>query len=295
MTMRVLLTGREGQLGRALVAACPPQLELIACGRADLDLEDPAACRAAVQRHAPHWLINAAAYTAVDRAESEPSLALAVNAGGPVALAEALAERGGRMLQISTDFVFNGDQGHPYQPHQSAAPLSAYGRSKAAAEQGLQAVLADDRLCILRTGWLYGPLGTNFLLTMLRLHRERAAAGQPLRVVADQVGCPTTTADLARTCWAAVERNLCGIHHWSNAGAASWYDFAMAIGEISCAMGLLERAAIVEPISTADYPTPARRPSYSLLDCQTTRRALGLQQQHWRAALADVIAELVAP
>ena len=140
---------------------------------------------------------------------------------------------------------------------------------------------------MLRTGWVHGPVGHNFCLTMLRLHRER----QQLGVVADQVGCPTSTATLAAACWRAIGVEGPRILHWSDAGVASWYDFAVAIGELGVAAGLLERAARVLPISTADYPTPARRPSYSLLDCTTSRAALGMEPLHWRAALAQVLSD----
>lgn len=290
--VRVLLTGRDGQLGQALVAAAPSHWQLIACGRAELDLADAEVCRQAVREHRPDWVLNAGAYTAVDQAEREPELALAVNAGAPQAFAEALAERGGRLLQVSTDFVFAGDQGHPYRLDQPVAPLGVYGSSKAEGERRVAALLPADRWCVLRTSWVYGPVGRNFCLTMLRLHRERAAVGQELAVVADQVGCPTATHTLAAACLAAIERGVSGWMHWSDAGAASWYDFAVAIGELGVVAGLLENAAAVRPIATADYPTPARRPSYSLLDCTATRTALGLHPVHWRQALAEVLASL---
>ena len=293
-SVRVLLTGRDGQLGQALVAAAPPHWQLIACGRHDLDLADPAGCRRAVREHRPDWVLNAGAYTAVDRAESEPDLALAVNAGAPQAFAEALAEQGGRLLQVSTDFVFAGDQGHPYRPDQPVAPLGVYGATKAEGECRIATLLAEDRFCTLRTSWVYGPVGRNVCLTMLRLHAERAAAGQELAVVADQVGCPTATHGLAAACIAAIDRGVSGLQHWSDAGAASWYDFSVAIGELGVGAGLLEHAAAVRPISMADYPTQARRPSYSLLDCGATRLALGLAPQHWRSALAQVLASLAA-
>lgn len=290
--LRVLLTGRDGQLGQALVAAAPSHWQLIACGRSELDLADAEACRQAVREHRPDWVLNAGAYTAVDKAETEPELALAVNAGAPQAFAEALAEQGGRLLQVSTDFVFSGGQGHPYSPDQPVAPLGVYGSSKAEGEHRVAALLPADRWCVLRTSWVYGPVGRNFCLTMLRLHRERAAAGQELAVVADQVGCPTATPGLAAACLAALERGASGLQHWSDAGAASWYDFAVAIGELGVAAGLLDHAASVRPIRTADYPTPARRPSYSLLDCVATRQVLGLPPVHWRSGLAEVLASL---
>ncbi|MCP9909705.1 dTDP-4-dehydrorhamnose reductase [Cyanobium sp. BA20m-p-22] len=291
--MKVLLTGAAGQLGQALIHSRPEGVGLIACGRAELDLADPQACAAAVLEHRPAWVLNAGAYTAVDRAESEPELAQAVNGGAPAAFAEALASTGGRLLQVSTDFVFNGAQGSPYRPDQPLDPLGVYGASKAAGEvAALQ--LAGAR--VLRTSWVYGPVGQNFCRTMLRLHRERPQIG----VVADQVGCPTSTHTLAAACWRAIGLGAAAggdqlrILHWSDAGAASWYDFAVAIGELGVAAGLLERAASVRPLTSAEYPTPAQRPSYSLLDCSASRAALGLKPQHWRAALAQVLAEVLA-
>jgi dTDP-4-dehydrorhamnose reductase len=291
--MKVLLTGREGQLGTALQASLPEGVILIATGRSELDLADHAACRQAVRDHCPDWVLNAGAYTAVDRAESEADQAMAINAGAPQAFAEALRDTGGRLLQVSTDFVFNGAQGSPYQPDQALDPLGVYGATKAAGET---AALALPGARVLRTSWVYGPVGKNFCLTMLRLHAMKAAAGEPLGVVADQVGCPTATHTLAAACWRAIgigtDADGPRILHWSDAGAASWYDFAVAIGELGVAAGLLERAAEVSPLTTADYPTPAQRPSYSLLDCTASRQSLAMDPIHWRASLAQVLAEV---
>ena len=292
--MKVLLTGAAGQLGQELIASRPPEVELIACSRGELDLADAEACRAAVQQHRPDWVLNAGAYTAVDKAESEPELVAAVNADAPAAFAEALAATGGRLLQVSTDFVFNGAQGSPYRPEQRLDPLGVYGVTKAAGEA---AALQLPGARVLRTSWVYGPVGKNFCLTMLRLHALKAAAGESLGVVADQVGCPTSTLTLAAACWRAIgvgadpaaDPSGPRILHWSDAGAASWYDFAVAIGELGVQAGLLERAARVKPLTTADYPTPAQRPSYSLLDCTASRVALGLEPLHWRESLAEVL------
>jgi dTDP-4-dehydrorhamnose reductase len=346
--MKVLLTGAAGQLGQALIASRPEGVELVALGRSDLDLADAEACRLAVRQHQPDWLLNAGAYTAVDRAEAEAELALAVNAGAPQAFAEALAEGGGRLLQVSTDFVFNGQQGSPYRPDQSPQPLGVYGATKAAGERAVLAVLGAGRARILRTSWVYGPVGANFCLTMLRLHALKAAAGEALGVVADQVGCPSASSGLAAACWRAIGIGAPGLSegsaraplapgaqaeppdrapgaatsagvaqsarpgavplepqlepphdpstvlHWSDAGAASWYDFAVAIGELGVAAGLLEQAAQVRPIPTSAYPTPAARPPYSLLDCIASRAALGLEPTHWRAALQEVLAQVAA-
>jgi dTDP-4-dehydrorhamnose reductase len=292
--MKVLLTGKGGQLGQALMASLPADVSTIATGRQELDLADPAACRAVVREHQPDWVINAGAYTAVDQAEQEPEAAMAVNAGAPQALAEALAVTGGRLLHLSTDFVFNGEQGRPYGPDQSVDPIGVYGGTKAEGERRVMRALPSDRFCILRTSWVYGPVGRNFCLTMLRLHRRKAEAGEPLNVVADQVGCPTATHTLARACWRVVRGNHTGIHHWSDAGAASWYDFAMAIGALGVRKKLLAKAATVEPITTEDYPTPARRPHFSLLDCSSTRRQLELRPLHWCKALEEVLERIPA-
>ncbi|MEB3259169.1 MAG: dTDP-4-dehydrorhamnose reductase [Cyanobacteriota bacterium] len=292
---KVLITGCGGQLGQALLASLPAGMEGIVTTRATLDLADAEACGAAVREHRPDWVLNAGAYTAVDRAESEPELAMRVNAGAPEAFAAALADTGGRLVQLSTDFVFNGAQGSPYRPDQVRDPLGVYGATKAEGERRAADRLPPDRLCLLRTSWVYGPVGHNFCLTMLRLHRQKAAAGESLGVIADQVGCPTSTDTLARACWAVITRGVSGVHHWSDAGAASWYDFAVAIGELAVAQGVLPQAAAVRPIGTEDYPTPATRPSYSLLDCRATRQALDLPPLHWREALAAVLARVPAP
>jgi len=297
--VKVLLTGAAGQLGHALRQQLPGGVELIATSRSgdgaagllSLDLADAGACRAAVLEHRPDWVLNAGAYTAVDRAESEPELALAVNAGAPRAFAEALLETGGRLLQVSTDFVFNGQQGTPYRPGQPRDPLGAYGRTKAAGEEAVEQVLGETgRGVILRTSWVIGPVGKNFALTMLRLHRERGASGQALGVVEDQVGCPTSTATLAAACWRVITANVQEpVLHWSDAGAASWYDVAIAVGELAQELGLLEQPAVVKPLTTAEYPLPAQRPSYSLLDCSSSRRALGLAPTPWRQALRQLL------
>ena len=296
--LRVVVTGAAGQLGQALMASRPEGVELIACTRAELDLADPGACASLVRELKPDWVLNAGAYTAVDKAESEPELAQAVNAGAPAAFAEALADTGGRLLQVSTDFVFNGAQGSPCRPEQALDPLGVYGATKAAGER---AALSLPGARVLRTSWVYGPVGKNFCLTMLRLHGLKADAGEPLGVVADQVGCPTATHTLAAACWRAIEAGTAPssggpeqprILHWSDAGAASWYDFSVAIGELGVAAGLIGKAAIVRPLTTADYPTPAQRPAYSLLDCSASRAALGLEPAHWRSALKEVFSAL---
>ncbi|QPN65875.1 dTDP-4-dehydrorhamnose reductase [Synechococcus sp. CBW1006] len=295
--MKILLTGAAGQLGQALRQQLPEGIELIATSRSGgdgllpLDLADAGACRAAVLTHRPDWVLNGGAYTAVDRAESEPELALAVNGGAPRAFAEALLETGGRLLQVSTDFVFNGQQGSPYRPEQSRDPLGAYGATKAAGEDAVEQLLAaSGQGVILRTSWVIGPVGKNFALTMLRLHRERGASGQAIGVVEDQMGCPTSTATLAAACWRAITANVQEtVLHWCDAGAASWFDVAVAVGELAQELGLLLQPAPVNPLTTAEYPLPAQRPSYSLLDCSSSRRALQLEPTPWRKALRQLL------
>jgi dTDP-4-dehydrorhamnose reductase len=299
--VKVLLTGAAGQLGQALRQQAPAGIDLIATSRGGgeglvaLDLANAEACRAAVLELKPDWVLNGGAYTAVDKAESEAELALAVNGGAPRAFAEALLQTGGRLLQVSTDFVFNGQQGSPYRPEQARDPLGAYGRTKAAGEEAVEAVLASSgRGVILRTSWVMGPVGKNFALTMLRLHRERGASGQALGVVEDQVGCPTSTHTLAAACWRVIAATdttagLPAVLHWSDAGAASWYDVAVAVGELGQELGLLQQPAPVNPLTTAEYPLPAQRPSYSLLDCSSSRKALQLAPTPWRQALRQLL------
>jgi len=309
--MKVMITGATGQLGRALLSSIPPtiggqSLELVVTSRQRsssnhdhyLDLLDVEACRAFVLNHRPDWLINAAAYTAVDRAEQEPLVAAALNAAAPAAFADALREVGtGRMLQLSTDFVFDGSRSSPYPANYPTSPINVYGATKAEAESHLlDPALGDqwlDRVVVLRTSWVYGPVGHNFLLTMLRLHRQQAAIGEPLRVIADQIGCPTSTAGLAQACWRilALER-WPRIVHWTDAGVASWFDFAVAIGELAHASGLLEQPAWVEPILSREFSVAARRPIFSRLDHLESARLLGLKPLHWRAALDRVIHQL---
>ena len=295
--MKVRLTGAAGQLGQALRQQLPAEVELIATCRSGgsglqaLDLADAGACRAAIRDHSPDWVLNAGAYTAVDKAESEPELALAVNGGAPRAFAEALLETGGRLLQLSTDFVFNGSQGSPYRIEQKRDPLGVYGCSKAAGEEAVEQLLSSTgRGVILRTSWVMGPVGKNFALTMLRLHRER----QQIGVVEDQVGCPTSTHTLAAACWRVLSAGISEpVLHWSDAGAASWFDVAVAVGELAQELGLLEQPALVNPLTTAEYPLPAKRPSYSLLDCSSSRKALGLAPTPWRQALRQLLVTLL--
>lgn len=293
--MKVLLTGASGQLGQAIINSLPIKVNLIKLFRNDLDLTDFKACKKIVHTLKPDWVINAGAYTAVDKAESQPELAFAINAGAPKAFAEALTDIGGSLLQISTDFVFNGNQGFPYKVNQPVNPLGVYGSTKATGEKE---ALRCPHSYVIRTSWLYSSIGNNFLLTMLKLHASKASLGDSLNVVSDQFSCPTSTYSLSLACWNAIglkdsEQNN-RILHWCDAGVASWYDFAVAIGELGVEKGLLLRSAVVNPISTSQYPTPAKRPCFSLLDCMSSAKDLGLSQEHWRCGLAKVLENLHA-
>ncbi|MES2302156.1 MAG: dTDP-4-dehydrorhamnose reductase [Pseudomonadota bacterium] len=280
--MKALVTGVNGQVGKALLATAPEGWTCVALDRAALDLADAAAIARLVAAERPDLVLNAAAYSAVDKAESEPDLAHAINGGAPGAFSAALALTGGRLVHVSTDFVFDGTSGQGYQPGDPRDPQSVYGASKAAGE-----LAAGEDAIIVRTSWVYAAGGANFVRTMLRLMRER----ETLSVVADQIGSPTWATGLARTLWGLALADKPGIYHHRDAGVASWYDFAVAIAEEAAALGLLVRVPRIFPIATADYPTPARRPSFSVLDVSATRAALGDEAIHWRTNLRTMLEE----
>ena len=288
--MRVLITGAAGQLGRALSRTVPAGVEVVALDRAALDLTQATAVAACLQSVRPTTLINASAYTAVDQAESEPERAHAVNADAVGSLASACEAHNIRFVHVSTDFVFDGASGRPYRPTDATGPLSVYGASKLAGEHQVASCARLDWR-IVRTAWVYAGTGRNFVLTMLRLFRERPV----VRVVADQVGAPTSADSLAHCVWCtAAADDAKGILHFTDAGVASWYDFAVAIYEEARALGLVTRDVDIQPIRTKDYPTPARRPSYSVLDVSATSEILGLTPVHWRSNLRQVLQELRA-
>ena len=285
--MKVLVTGAGGQVGRALVGSVPPQVQLIAVGHQELDITDAAAVMSCLRAHTPDVVVNAAAHTAVDRAESEPELARRINTQGAEYLALAARDIRARLLHLSTDFVFDGTASRPYRPDSPTHPLSVYGLTKRDGEQVVLATLPQQAV-VLRTSWVYAAQGANFVRTMLRL----MASNRSVRVVADQVGTPTAASSVAQAVWKVVENpGLAGIHHWSDAGVASWYDLAVAIAEEGAQLGLLPAGVSVNPIATEDYPTPARRPAYSVLD-KSSLVAAGIVPLHWRAQLRSVLGEI---
>lgn len=281
--MKALIVGGKGQLGRGLAATAPAGVTIVSHDIDTLDITDAGAVDAVVAAEKPDLILNAAAYTAVDKAESEEPLALAINATAVGHLAHAADAHGARLVHVSTDFVFDGRAGTPYAPDAGTNPLSAYGRTKLAGEQA-----AGEGALIVRTAWVYAPTGGNFVRTMLRLMGERPE----VRVVADQIGTPTYAPGLAQALWTLAGQGVTGIHHYTDAGVASWYDFAVAIQEEALAAGVLANAVPVIPIRTADFPTPAHRPSYSVLDKTSMFEALGGPVLHWRTNLRTMIATL---
>lgn len=280
--MKVLITGAKGQLGRGLIASAPAGVQVRSVDVDECDISDHAALAALVNEMGPDVVINAAAYTAVDRAESDEDMARAINSGAVASLA---AIHPAKLVHVSTDFVFDGTSSRAYRPDDRRNPLSAYGRTKAEGEDHLR---SGDLL--VRTAWVYAAGGVNFVRTMLQLLAEK----DEVRVVADQIGAPTWAKGLAQTIWGLLGKDASGTFHHSDAGVASWYDFAVAIQEEALQLGMLENAVPVRPILTSAYPTPAARPAFSLLDSSKTREVLGDEYVHWRINLREMLREEAA-
>jgi dTDP-4-dehydrorhamnose reductase len=286
--MKVMITGANGQVGRALLKSVPAHVSAAGLTRAELDIGDAQTVTSAVRSQRPDLIINAAAYTAVDKAESEPEVAERANTTGPHNLAVAALAAGARLLHLSTDFVFDGMASKPYGTDAPTNPQSTYGRTKRGGEEAVWRTL-PDRSVVLRTAWVYAAEGNNFVRTMLRVMSAKGA----VRVVADQVGTPTAAHSLAEVIWALAARpDVSGIYHWTDAGVASWYDFAVAIAEESAVLGLLPAEVRVEAIATQEYPTPAKRPGYSVLDKRSLLAKLGVPAHHWRSNLRTVLREI---
>ena len=285
--MKILVFGRIGQLGSALAEVLSDRYETRFIDQPELDLTAPESVRDHVQPYLPSIVINAAAYTAVDRAETEPELAHIINARAPGSLAYACDEAGAVLIHYSTDYVFDGTASMPYTETAAAAPTGVYGQSKLAGE--IAVASATQRYVILRTAWLYSAVGHNFVKTMLKL----ANSGQPVRVVADQIGSPTYAQDLARVTRSIIEvlnssREDCfGLYHVTNTGTTSWHGLAQEIFRLAA-----HQDVVVQPISTEEYPTPAPRPAYTALDCSKLERVFGLTLPSWRDALARCIDSL---
>ena len=278
--MKVLLLGGSGMLGSALRASLPAGVLLQAPSHAELDVTDAAALRATFAESRPDWVINGAAFTAVDAAESQQEAATRLNADAPGMIGEAATAVGARVLHVSTDYVFGGAGTRPWREDDPCAPLSVYGRSKLDGERRLLA--SGAAALIVRTAWLYGRVGKSFPRTMW----ERATQGLASRVVEDQFGAPTNAADLAQWCWALIARDARGLVHASNAGHCSWADVAERVYAAAGAPGLVTR------VSSAEYPTPAPRPRYSVLDGLRLESWIGAPRRAWAPALDEFLGEL---
>ena len=292
--MKILLTGCSGQLGRQIINSSPKGVNLICLKRENLDLTNLNACFKIIINEKPDWIINAGAYTDVDKSESNKELTIKTNSNAPLAFSEALKITGGKLLQISTDYVFGGNQCSPYNIDQKRSPINFYGFSKSLAEENIVKILGEKgNFLILRTSWVMGPLCKNFLLTMLNLHKNKDL----IKVVSDQVGSMTSTISLANACWKSIEKyNNNSFHkknssilHFTNRGDTNWYDIAIAVGEIAVKHGLISHAANVHPIKSSEYQTKAKRPNYSVLNCETTYKTLNLNPSYWRDSIEDII------
>jgi dTDP-4-dehydrorhamnose reductase len=294
--MKLLVLGAGGQVGHELCRlAWPAGYSIAAFDRAGLDITDREGVLAVVARERPDVVVNAAAYTAVDRAETEPDIAWAGNCTGPANLAAACHEAAIPLIHLSTDYVFDGSKPGPYREDDPVAPLGVYGKSKEAGDKAVRDALLQH--VILRTAWVYSAHGRNFVKTMLRLGQDRPV----LRVVADQIGSPTSAGDIAAAIGAIVQQlnagsRLWGTYHFAGGGAVSWHGFAEAIFELAAPWNSTGRGPppLVEAITTADYPTPAQRPANSVLDCRRIGEVFGIVPRPWREALAEVITEIYA-
>lgn len=295
--MKILVTGKNGQLGSELQKTCPSNVELICFGSKELDISNAEQVNELLITHSPDIVINAAAYTAVDKAETDTDTAYAVNEQGAANLANACKNIDAKLIHISTDFVFDGTSTMPYTASDATNPLGVYGASKLAGEQAINEILGSQAT-IVRTAWVYSFFGNNFVKTMLRLMAEKEQLG----IVGDQVGTPTWAAGLANMLWALVAKasseqvlnteNTATILNWTDAGVASWYDFAVAIQELAIEQGLLTKSIPISAIPAASYPTPAKRPAFSVLNKAQAEEISGVKTVHWRAQLKAMLTEL---
>ncbi|MGB2742343.1 MAG: dTDP-4-dehydrorhamnose reductase [Cognaticolwellia sp.] len=286
--MTIIVIGKSGQLAWELAQLSTPEQTVICLGRDDIDLQDISTLTDTLNQYKATAVINASAYTAVDKAESDVENAYLLNAKAVGHLAQACKALAVPFVHISTDFVFHGDKGSPYLPSDEINPLGVYGASKAQGEQLIADTYPENSI-ILRTSWVYSTHGNNFVKTMLNLMATKPELG----VISDQIGTPTYAQGLAEVCIASITKQVSGIHHYTDTGVASWFDFAVAIQSIALELGLLDKKIIIKPITTAQYPTPAKRPHYSVLDKSSLVNALPeLSLTHWQVKLKDMMIAL---
>ena len=294
--MKIIITGANGQLGSFLRRKAPMtvnnnKVQIITPTRNELDLSNSNDCYDYISRMKPEWIINSAAFTAVDKAESCPDLVYKVNTQAPLYFAKALKNSNGKILQLSTDYVFDGTSNKPYKPCHEKNALGVYGDSKAKSEEFVGDILfSTNQAKIIRTSWILGPEKNNFTLKILKLCQE----SDTLKIISDQIGSPSSVINLAIACWRIIDFHeqdlpLPNILHWSDSGVASWFDIAVTICEIGSALGLINGKNKIVPISTNEYPTLAKRPSFSLLDCSETINALQLEPSYWRHSLFRIL------
>ena len=294
--MKVLITGSNGQLGRALTKNKPAGIEILSFDKKQFNLKFTENIHKLILDNSPDWIINCAAYTNVDKAEKEKELALKINGEAPKEIAKAIKEIGGKLLHISTDFVFNGKTNIPYKTNSPKNPINAYGYTKSIGEDNVLNILEPgSQVIILRTSWLMGPLGNNFATKILKFLKE----GREIKVIYDQISSPTNTTNLANACWKTILQIDCSfinqkksILHWTNDGVASWYDIAFSIGQISERIGLLKSIPKINPIRSKDYVTDAKRPNYSVLDTSSTKSFLNMKSNHWLLELERDLFEI---
>lgn len=293
--MKVLITGSQGQLGKELLKNIPNDIEVIPTNRENFNLSDLKNCREFIFDNKPDWIINAAAYTAVDLAEDEEEIAIRINSEAPTEIAKALKKTGGRLLHISSDFVFDGKSRSPYKVDDEPNPINVYGKSKLLGENGIKNILQDNnQYIILRTSWVMGSEGNNFAKTMLKLLKIK----DKISVVYDQIGCMTSSKYLSIICWLIIQKDITKninnqkIFHWTEAGVSNWFDIANEIRELSFKLNLLKNPAKVIPISSDNFPTKAKRPNFSLLDSSTTKEVLNIENNNWRFSLLEILQEL---
>ena len=293
--MKILITGSSGQLGKSFKELAGDNFEIVYFTKKDLDLANFKECYTTVENVKPDILLNFAAYTNVDNSEENSNYAFSVNAEAPKAFALALKKTGGKLLQISTDYVFDGKQNIPYSIYQIPSPLNLYGKTKLKGEEYINEILGSDKQSIIiRTSWLMSPYGNNFATKMLELHKSKSE----ISVVSDQIGTPTNALELSRVClliinnWSELKNNKYwenNILHWSDQGVASWYDVAVLVGKLANDLGIIEKPANVIPIKSSQYKTIAKRPNFSVLDCFDSRKILKCKSLHWQESLYKLL------